>query len=321
MTSLAQELRAHVLERLVSDDRKAIALVGLSSTAIDLLSQLREDGLGPTLLGIFDPSLPEGREQLAEPWTRLGELDPDLIVICSDREKELLLRASETALHGQVDLPDAVLAGTAHLAFDDPLFDELDAPALVPSYATGHPHTRIHLYQCLKAAAAHELRGAVVEFGAFKGGTTAWLARLVSRLNLRDSPVIGFDTWQGFPARQSLFDLYRHPRCKFDDIDAVRAYVEPVGAELVVGDIANTAAARLQNQPVLLAFLDTDNYTAARAALQAVLPNLVPGGTVVLDHFATSEAYLYTVGERMAAHEVLGDLLHVHGTGVFVKLR
>jgi predicted O-methyltransferase YrrM len=242
-----------------------------------------------------------------------------LLVLCDDAGKEELLR--QAAQRTGTPPPRVVLAGTAHLEFADPVFAELEAPALVPSYATGYAHTRVHLYQCLKAAAAVGRRGAVVEFGAFKGGTTVWLARAARALGLEDCPVIGFDSWSGFPPRRSLLDLYEHPRCVFTDQAAVAAYCEPYGIELVAGDISETAQV-LGERPVLLAFLDTDNYSPARAALEVVREQIVEGGAIVFDHFTTTAEYVRTVGERMAAREMLSDdrFFHLHGTGVFVKI-
>ena len=63
----------------------------------------------------------------------------------------------------------------------------------MPSYATGSPYTREHSFNCLKAAARAGLRGAIVEFGAFKGGTTARLARVAAHLGLPKDSVIGLD--------------------------------------------------------------------------------------------------------------------------------
>jgi hypothetical protein len=116
--------------------------------------------------------------------------------------------------------------------------------------------------------------------------------------------------------------MYVHPRCVFTDLTSVRAYLEPVGVELVTGDIAETAPARLAKLPVLLVFADTDNFSGTRKALETILPNLVSGGSVVLDHYWTTREYVYTLGERMAAEEVLGGagLMQLHGTGVFIKL-
>jgi hypothetical protein len=215
-----------------------------------------------------------------------------------------------------------VLAGLGHQEELDPLFEELEAPALVPSYATGHPRTRVHLYDCLKAAAENNCEGAVVELGAFKGGTSVWLARAVRLLGLKNTKVVAFDSWDGFPPRRSLLDLYEHPRCVFRDLDAVRAYTAPYGVELVPGDIAETAPNRLADEPIVLAFVDTDNYSGARAALEPILQNLVVGGSIIFDHYFTTEDYVYTIGERIAGSEALdtSGLLHLHGTGVFVKV-
>ena len=179
----------------------------------------------------------------------------------------------------------------------------------------------MHLYQCLRACARAGLRGAIVEFGAFKGGTTAWLARVVAHLGLDGCRVIGLDTWAGFPPRRSVLDLYEHPRCVFTDLDAVRAYVEPFGVELIAGDITGTYRA-LEGEPLLLAFFDTDNYSPARAALELCARQLVVGGSIVFDHVATTADYVDTLGERVAAYEVLepAGFLHLHGTGVFTKL-
>lgn len=309
-------------ERAAEHDAQAIALLGFTEAALVVLATLREAGLGKRLLGIFDPGHDDPSSPPRRPWSDLAALRPDLLVICQDERKEMLLRAYCELVSRDAPLPEVALAGVAHLEFRDPIYAELNAPALVPSYATGHPHTRVHLYQCLKAAAAAGLAGAIVELGAFKGGTTAWLARTASRLDL-DAKIIAFDSWDGFPLRRSLLDLYEHPRCVFTDVEAVRAQLEPLGVELVAGDIAITAPDRLRDEPVLLAFVDTDNYSGAKAALETVVRTLVPGGAVVLDHYWTTEDYVYTIGERMAAEEVLGDagLLQLHGTGVFIQLR
>ena len=311
------EIAEEALPRALSCHSQRIAIVGMTTAATTVRTALAAAGLGERVVGVFDPSSPDGDEVVC-PWRQLMEAQPDLLIVSHDHAKGDLLRACVEELQGKI-LPEVVIAGTSHLDFTDDIYDELDAPALVPSYATGYEFTRVHMYQCLRAAAENGLEGAVVEFGAFKGGTTAWLARTVRRLGL-SSRVIAFDAWSGFPPRRSMLDLYEHPRCVFSDIAAVRAYLEPLDVELVEGDISDTAASL--NTPILLAFIDTDNYSPARATLKAVLPHLVVGGTIVFDHYATTSDYVYTLGERMAAQELLGrsGLLQIHGTGVFVKI-
>jgi len=302
----------------VSAGHDEVALIGIGPEALALAVELQAKGASAS---IFDPAAEEGTQKV-RPWRELAAMRPSLVVIAQDAEKEDLLRAAAAALAGQEPLPKVVLGGLAHQELEDETFAELEAPALVPSYATGHPRTRAHLYDCLRAAAARGREGAIIELGAFKGGTSVWLAKAATALGLRNCPIIGFDAWDGFPPRRSLLDLYQHPRCVFKDIDAVRRYTEPYGIELVVGDIADTAPARLKSVPVLLAFVDTDNYSGARAALEMIVENVVPGGAIVLDHFHTTGEYAYTVGERIAASEVLANsgFLHLSGTGVFVNL-
>lgn len=321
MSVFRDALLEDLAECLATGPRRT-AILGLTPAALDAAAAVRRLAGKDALLGIFDPDAPVDRTGLT-PWSQLATASPDIVVIADDAGKEHLLIAAADALDDLDPLPRVVLAGLAHQ--DRPgnaLLERLEAPALVPSYATGHPHTRAHLFDCLLVAAARGRRGAIVELGAFKGGTSVWLAKAARALGLHETPVIAFDAWDGFPPRRSLLDLYEHPRCVFRDLDAVRAYTEPYGIELVVGDIQETAPRRLAVEPVLLAFVDTDNFTGTRAALETIVPNLVTGGAVVLDHFHTTADYAYTVGERLAAHAALADrgLLHLHGTGVFVNV-
>lgn len=298
--TLADALWRQLLEHLANGARRVL-LLGAGATRLEIASRLRHLDV-PGLSVRFDLD---------------GEKD-DVVVICDDHGKEHHLRTY--AAHHVGPPPQMVIAGTGHLDFLNDEYAKLDQPALVPSYATGYPNTRIHIYQCLEAAARLGLTGAVVELGAFKGGTTAWLARVVQHLGL-ESRVIGFDSWDGFPARRSPLDMYEHPRCVFRDVDAVRAYVEPFGVELVDGDISDTCTA-LEGVPVLLCFVDTDNYSPARAALEVVADNVVRGGAIVFDHYTTEPEFLYTLGERMAGQDVLRSrpFLNLHDTGVFLRL-
>lgn len=318
--TFGDDLVREVLERAAARPPEEVLVLGLTPAAWRVRTALRE-AYGPGLqVSIADPDRAPGGRDGVLPWHDVPSLGADLVVVADDARKEPLLRALLPLLPDGPP-PAVVIAGVAHLRYHDPGFDASNAPALVPSYANGYENTRVHLYQCLAAAAANGLRGAIVEFGAFKGGTTAWLARTSRSLGLSGS-VLAFDSWDGFPPPRTLLDMYAHPRCVFSDLAAVRAHLEPLGVELVPGDITETAPVRLSGTPVLLAFVDTDNYSPARAALDAVVDNLVPGGAIVFDHYTTTAEFVYTLGERMAAQDVLAGrgLLHLHGTGVFVRI-
>jgi len=163
------------------------------------------------------------------------------------------------------------------------------------------------------------LDGTIVEFGMFRGGTTMLLSRFAERLG-KDWPVVGFDTFDGFPSPRSPLDMYSHPDCVFLDEAAARRYLAGRNVEIISGDIVKTAS-RLADRDIVLAFIDTDNYTSATAALDAVQNQIVPGGAIVFDHFTGVDRFLYTLGERVAAKRLLGDprFFNLHGTGVFLR--
>src|ERR1019366_947335 len=122
-------------------------------------------------------------------------------------------------------------------AYRDATYAEELAGLLVPSLANGYPNTLVHIYQCLSNAARLGLQGSVVEFGMFKGGTTMFISRVIERLGVQ-WPVIGFDTFDGFPCRRSALDMYDHPGCIFRNLDSVRRYLFGRNVEIIVGDIA-----------------------------------------------------------------------------------
>jgi hypothetical protein len=97
-----------------------------------------------------------------------------------------------------------------------------------------------------------------------------------------------------------------------------RRYLDERNVEIVAGDITATGR-RLEGEDLVLSFIDTDNYTSAKAALEIAADRTVPGGAIVFDHFTGTDRFRYTLGERMAGQVLLDDAryFHLHGTGVF----
>jgi O-methyltransferase len=116
--------------------------------------------------------------------------------------------------------------------------------------------------------------------------------------------------------------MYDHPDCVFTDLPAVQGYLGGRNVEIVSGDIVETCQ-RLKDEDVVLSFLDTDNYSSARAALEVVKTRTVVGGAIVFDHFTGVDRFRYTLGERMAGSVLLDDprYFHLHDTGVFYRQR
>lgn len=308
------------LEKLAQDVENAVldgatwAVIGATQTALGLLDRLH------ALIQLAGPPPIYGRTVARLPGVRpLSELSGstyDVLVIAEDDGKEALIADALPYVQGT---PKLVIAGYGHLAFRSALFEREAAELLVPSIANGYPNTLPHLFQCLQNAARLGLTGRVVEFGTYMGGTSMLLARLVRALD-QHWPVVTFDTFDGFPARKSPLDMYDHPDCVFTDEAAVRRYFDGWPITLVVGDICETAPS-LGADPIVLTFIDTDNYSSASAAVAAVQESTVVGGAIVFDHFTGVDRFRYTLGERIAGKVLLDDprYFHLHGTGVFLR--
>lgn len=314
-----EQLESELIKRLVEVPSGGIAIVGRTPLTHYLVALLRKYNAIDRLVGIYadEPAgLPAGLG--LKPIADLARDRPALVAIAADEEKEDLLEKATPHLQ-----PSAwvLLAGYGHFAFRDPVFTKVNSSCLVPSLANGYPNTLIHLYQCMQNAARLGLKGVVVEFGMFRGGTTMTLSRFAEELGM-DWRVMGFDTFAGFPDRRSVLDMYNHPDCVFRDETAVRHYLSGRNVEIVAGDIVTTAG-RLQGVPIVLAFVDTDNHTSAIAALDAVQDGVVVGGAIVFDHFTGRNRHRYTLGERIAAKRLLADnrYFHLHDTGVFFRQR
>lgn len=310
------------LEDELCSGARSVAVVGLTRTTLQLLASLAPTGLQAAIAAVYVPEDFAGAASKicvpVLPFKDLAEAEHDVIVVAADAEKEDLILGALPYLRG---VPKVIVAGYEHLMFRDPIFDEELAQLLVPSLANGYPNSLVHLYQCLANSARISLRGVVAEFGMHKGGTTMFLSRAIERLG-QDWPVIGFDTFDGFPSRRSALDMYDHPGCIFTDLPSVRRYLGTRNIEIVPGDIVRTCK-RLEAEDVVLAFIDTDNYSPAKAALEIVRERTIVGGAIVFDHFTGVNRFRYTLGERMAGRILLDDsrYFHLHGTGVFYRQR
>lgn len=316
-TKLLDDVQAELLR-----GAQRLGILGLTPTALRMIESLASSGLLTAVEAIYERDLAEDRTpQLAVPvrsFSQLGQVVHEVLAIAADEEKEDILLAALPYIKGT---PKVVVAGYGHLAFRDATFRQELAQLLVPSLANGYPNTLIHLYECLCNAARLDLRGVVAEFGIFKGGTTMFLSRVIEHLG-KDWPIIGFDSFNGFPARRSPLDMYDHPDCVFTDLSAVRRYLKHRNVQIVAGDIVETSR-ELVDQDLILSFIDTDNYSSARAALAAVQERTVVGGAIVFDHFTGSDRFRYTLGERIAGRVLLDDsrYFHLHDTGVFYRQR
>ncbi|OBK95340.1 hypothetical protein A5645_13500 [Mycobacterium asiaticum] len=299
-----------------------VAILGLTPDTLKIYRHLRASEISDVIDGVYVPhadlkptySVPFN----VRPLDEIGLVEYDIIVVAADEDKEELLIGALEYIKGA---PKVIVSGYGHLNYRDSTYKKVLADLLVPSLANGYPNTLIHLYECLVNASRLNLEGVVAEFGVFKGGTTMFLSKVVELLG-KDWPVIGFDSFDGFPPRRSPLDMYDHPDCEFSDQQAVAAYLSGRNVQLISGDIVDSAPI-LSQYDVVLAFIDTDNYTSALAAIDAARDRVVVGGAIVFDHFTGVDKFRYTLGERIAAQSLLQDsrYFNLHGTGVFTRQR
>jgi len=312
-------LISDVKDALAGDAQSSFGIIGHTPLTYDLLAFFKGSCSSHRLRGVYcalTESTTPGLAQELKPLEDLKTDAPSHVIIASDDLKERLLEESAKYLTVNTRV---LLVGYQHFHFRDAIFERILRDSLVPSLANGYPYTLVHIYQCLQNAARLNLDGVVVEFGIFKGGTTMLISRFIEELGC-GWKVVGFDTFAGFPARRSVLDMYDHPDCVFFDERSVRQYLAGRNVEIVSGDIV-TSAKRLADEKVVLAFMDTDNYTPAMAALDIVQERVVVGGAIVFDHFTGRNRFLYTLGERIAAKRLLNDkrYFNLHDTGVFVR--
>jgi len=316
-----------VYKRLLDDSSEALAVAPPDSGAIigdpDVASQLIQDlaahGLSDRVYGFFgtESSLPQlGCSVVGIPLARLNQLRPTVLVVAADADKEDHLLSVCQYIIGT---PKVVIAGYGHFDYRDPIYYSILAKLEEPSLANGYPNSRIHLYQCLVNASRLGLSGVVAEFGMFRGGTTMFLSRVIEELG-EDWPVVGFDTFAGFPVKRSFLDMYDHEDLALVRLKEVQRYLQARRVEIVPGDLRETVKV-LVDRPVVLAFIDTDNFSSGTTALEATVDRIVPGGAIVFDHVAGVDRFVYTLGERIAAKSLYADprFFNLHGTGVFIR--
>lgn len=312
-SQLKFKLREEIAARLVC---VRVAIVGWTATAIELAADPIFTAGNALLCGIYADRVGEG--------TTLRSLDalaadrPDIVVIAEDEGKEKLLEAVAKYVAPTTKL---IIGGFGHFDFRDEIFDRVQRESFIPSFANGYPNSLVHIYQCLRNAHRLGLKGVVAEFGMFKGGTTMLISRFIQEMGA-DWKVFGFDTFDGFPPKRSVLDMYAHPDCVFRDVGLVKSVFSGRNVEIIEGDIVTTVEC-LHHQNLVVSFVDTDNFTSARAIVNVIKERTILGGAIVFDHWTGSDRHLDTIGERIAAKTLALDerYFNLHGTGVFLRMR
>jgi hypothetical protein len=173
-----------------------------------------------------------------------------------------------------------------------------------------------HLYNAIL-----NVHGIVMEFGNRWGRNLALFSSLrnVFEPHNYGRRIIGFDTFEGFPAvaeqdgrdaavKVGALSVAADYKAYLDEVLAIHERLSPRPHlrrfETIKGDVRQALPAYLQAHPetiVALAYFDMDLYEPTKSALEAILPHVTKGSVIGFDELCLREF----PGETAALKEVL----------------
>ena len=167
----------------------------------------------------------------------------------------------------------------------------------------------------------YDIPGAIVESGAWMGGSSMAAARSLVRHGVQDREISLFDTFEGIPEpgehdaiigsdHETMLKWWKKENQKLGEtgwleapVEAVRENMrltgyDPEKVHLVKGLVEDTIPASAPEQIALLR-LDTDWYASTKLEMEVLFPRLAPGGVLIVDDYG------FTEGARKAVDEFL----------------
>jgi hypothetical protein len=191
------------------------------------------------------------------------------------------------------------------------------------------------LVQSIEYIVTHNIPGAIVECGVWRGGSMMAAALTLNRLRRADRPLWLYDTFAGmteptpedvdFLGRPAGHLLRQHGpgdaqsiRC-VSPLDEVRGNLIRTGypaslVRFVRGPVEQTLRDHKPGHIALLR-LDTDWYESTRAELVHLMPRLSSGGVLIIDDYGHWQGCRRAVDEFFDRHRVPMLLMPIDYTG------
>jgi O-methyltransferase len=194
--------------------------------------------------------------------------------------------------------------------------------AAVQPFTMTSPERIYGLCLAVDHVARHQIPGAIVECGVWKGGSAMASARTLDRIGDHERHLVLFDTFRGMTppteidrdlAGRSAAVLMEHEDPASSHIwaaaslDEVRQNLASTGYEhvqYVEGDVLETIPDRAPEEIALLR-LDTDWYESTRHELHWLFPRISSGGILIVDDYGhwsgarrAVDEYFREVGSR-----------------------
>jgi hypothetical protein len=210
-------------------------------------------------------------------------------------------------------------------------FDEADASlySQVQPYTLTSPERVYALSKAVQYIAQHDIPGAIVECGVWKGGSMMAVALTLARLSKQDRELYLYDTFEGMPAPTGL-DVSVDGKAAAVDFE--RTKISPVSSlwcnaplegvsrvleatgypssrlHLIKGKVEDTIPDHAPEKIALLR-LDTDWYESTRHELEHLFPRLSRGGVIIIDDY----------GHWQGARRATDEYLSAHGIGLLLN--
>lgn len=223
-----------------------------------------------------------------------------------------------------------IRADQAEAMVDIPQEDVAVYKAVRPYTLTG-PERVFALTHAVQYVVEHDVPGAFVECGVWKGGSMMAAALTLLRLGRQDRDLFLYDTFEGMPRPTSLDVAHNGQSAAIDfertrtsadssewcnaSLDDVRSAMlstryDPARIHLIKGKVEATIPASAPERIALLR-LDTDWYESTRHELEHLFPRLSPGGVIIIDDYGhwqgarrATDEYLRESGSRLLLNRI-----------------
>ncbi len=149
------------------------------------------------------------------------------------------------------------------------------------------PHRLMNLFLIIKYS---EMPGNIIEFGAYTGGSSIFMAALSKRLG-KPSQVFALDTFTGMPASDPLLDMHGAGDfpANFDELQLLKSELQLDNLVLIKGLFQDSVRQiPAEERRFYLSHVDCDIYTSIRFSIAFTKEHAVPGAYIIFDDPLTS---------------------------------
>ncbi len=278
------EIVRKILQRIEAESFSNIALFGFSEPMKWLYRLLRERG---TATKLYD-----WREKfvgydcgggIVEHVSKVKNANDTLLVFCVD-EHDLLKEGIAYLIDNQYDsLPAIYELIDPHEPFSrEQPYKGIRERARSRAISMITDEKLFNLAQYIGQTA--HIKGTVVEFGSFQGGSSAVIIEAVNHFGKK--PVMIFDSYEGIP--KSRYGLDHRWQLTFtnNSYSQVKdAFKDCENVQVIKGNVIDTM--KMVKGPVTFCHIAIDTLEASQAALNLIWPMLAPEGIIVVDDYGS----------------------------------